>query len=395
MLPVILYKELHATPFQLAAMIALRPLVSLLSIYWSAAINKRPDRLTSNIIIARILAFLPFFFFPFVQNCWFLIASFAIFMMLAVGIVPAWMELLKLNIPEKSRERLFSYTQAFGYMGGGLIPFIWGWLLDGYSGAWCWLFPATAFLGLTAIFFQKGIIVPLEQNNYGNENSFSKKKSPVEKLLVPWKNAWQLVRDNLSFRYFQIGSMVIGSGLMIIQPSLPIFLVDNLRLSYTEIALALTLSKGIGFGLASPFWAHLISRINLFHLSALVSLVGCLFPFCLLIAQSHLDWLYIGYLFYGFMQCGNELIWNMSGPLFAKKEDSSVYTSVNVVAIGLRGCLIPALGSVICSYLGAGNVLIISSLIFFLAVTVMMSYDQKMKEDDRNTEAQRPLRRIN
>ena len=37
------------------------------------------------------------------------------------------------------------------------------------------------------------------------------------------------------------------------------------------------------------------------------------------------------------MQAGSELSWNMSGPLFSKQEESSSYTSVNIVTAGIRG----------------------------------------------------------
>lgn len=378
MLPVIIYKELHATPLQLAAMIALRPLVSLLSMYWSAAINKRRDRLISNIVLARFLGYLPFFFFPFANNPWFFILSFGLYIMLAVGIVPAWMELLKLNIPKKTRERVFSYTQAFGYMGGGLLPFALGWLLDGYFQAWRWVFPAAALLALLAYFFQRRILVPADPGAADNNSIPSQQTRFIQLLQAPWKNAWELITQQREFRWFQIGSMIVGSGLMIIQPALPIFLVDSLHLSYTELAIALTLSKGIGFGAAAPFWSHWINRMDIFRLSSSIAALGCLFPLCLILAQWHIAWLYLGYLSYGIMQSGNELIWNMSGPLFAKDdEDSSVYTSVNVVAIGLRGCFVPALGSAVCTAMGTPTVFLASTLLCLCATGWLALFQQR------------------
>ena len=65
MLPLILLKGLHATPFQLAVYIALKPIVSVFALYWSALVKDRADRLLSNIVFARILGSFPFFFFPF------------------------------------------------------------------------------------------------------------------------------------------------------------------------------------------------------------------------------------------------------------------------------------------------------------------------------------------
>jgi len=367
MLPVIIYKELHASPWQLAVMIALKPLVSLLSMYWSAAIDKRRDRLVSNILWARLLGYLPFFFFPFANSPWFFIFSFGLYMMLAVGTVPAWMELLKLNIPNRSRERLFSYTQAFGYMGGGLLPFILGGLLDGYFEAWRWLFPLASLLALTAFCLQKRILVPAAPQAMPCSSSPVGPATLLQLFLKPWANAWRLIARQRKFRYFQLGSMAVGSGLMVIQPALPVFFVDTLKLSYTEIAIALTLCKGLGFAAASPLWAHWIHQKDIFFFSATVAALGCLFPACLMVATWHLLWLYLGYFCYGVMQAGNELLWNMSGPLFAKEGDSSVYTSVNVVAVGLRGCCIPAVGGLVCASCGAGAVMTLSAALCLAA----------------------------
>lgn len=375
LLAVILYKDLHATPFQLAAVIAIKPLVSLLSLYWSSA-NKERSRLVSGIMWARIIAYLPFFFFPFVDNVWFFIFSFGLYMMLAVGTVPAWMEILKLNIPNKSRQKVFSYTQAFGYLGGGLLPFAIGGMLDGYFQAWRWLFPLAASIGLISLFFQRRIILPSGQLDSETQ------KAPhftnvLGQLLHPWKVSWELVTKRQDFRLFQIGSMIIGCGLMIIQPVLPVFFVDVLNLSYTELAVALTLCKGIGFGAASPLWANYMQRMDLFRFSSCIAVLGLLFPLCMFLANWHIACLYLGYLCYGIMQSGNELIWNMSGPQFAQEKDSSIYTSVNVVAVGLRGCFVPALGSFICAAAGPATVMFFSGFLCLAAAARFFSYSKR------------------
>lgn len=373
MIPVILYKDLHASPWELALVIALKPLVSFLSIYWSSAINSRRDRLVSNIVWARVIGYLPFLLIPLIDQAWFMIFAFGLYMMLAVGIVPAWMELLKLNIPKETREKVFSYTQAFGYIGGGLLPFVLGWALDSYHLAWRWLFPIGALLGLTAFFFQKRILVP-------NGEEAETEPSQDSMLAKPWQSAWRLLKRRKDFRLFQYGFMIVGSGLMIIQPVLPIFFVDQLHLSYIEISVALTFFKGLGFAASSPLWSKWMHRIDPFALMGRMALVGCIFPICLLLAPWQISWLYVGYLFYGVMQSGSELIWNMSGPYFAKNEDSSVYTSVNVLGVGIRGAIVPALGSAMAGLLGAPMLLGVSGMICLSAVFAFNSFRIRSSE---------------
>lgn len=350
LLPIIIFKDLHATPFQIAVVVAVKPLVSLFSMYWSFFTSAARNRLVANIIWARVLSYIPFFFFPYFNNPWFYVFAFGFYMMMSIGSYPAWMELLKQNLPCKTREKVFSYTQAFGYMGGGVLPFFLGSLLDTYFQAWRWLFPLSACIGLTAILFQMKMPAPHDQPSLDvvkNGNLFTY-------LTKPWKSAWEKVSERKDFRQFQIGFMLLGCGLMVIQPALPTFFVNELKLSYTELSLAITLCKGAGFVAASPFWSRWIHQMGIYRLSSVVAIFGCLFPLLLIYTPwgtpGALSILYVAYFLYGLMQSGNEFIWNMSGPIFSQKENSAIYSSVNIVSIGLRGIFIPLLGTLLMTY---------------------------------------------
>jgi hypothetical protein len=96
-------------------------------------------------------------------------------------------------------------------------------------------------------------------------------------------------------------------------------------------------------------------------------------------AQWNVLWLYAAYLLYGLMQAGSELSWNLSGPIFSKQEDSSTYTGVNVVSIGLRGCVAPPLGSYLCNLTNATMVLLMGGGFCLLATWQM--YLNRQKEE--------------
>lgn len=373
MLPFILFKDLNATPFQIAVAVALKPMVSIFSLYWSSAVSQRRDLLVSNIIWAGVLGLLPFFFFPFIDNAWFFIASFGFFMLLHRGVIPAWMEILKLNIPGASREKIFAWGSAVGYLGDGVLPFLFGALLDGYFQAWRWIFPLTALIGLIPILFQARILIRLETVDLP-------KKIPFKRSLVqPWINAWRLMKERGDFRSFQVGFMLGGSGLMIMHAVLPAFFMGVLDLSYKELAIALTLCKGIGFAATSQFWAKWMPRVDIYRFSSIVTLMAFLFPLCLLAAQMHLYWIYTAYIVYGVMQAGSELSWNLSGPIFSGDEDSSLYSSVNVVTVGIRGCVAPGLGSYLVTFLSPGSVLLVGGFFCLLAFASMMSFSRTQK----------------
>lgn len=363
MLPVILYKDLNATSFQLALIVALKPLTAIFSTYWSAWINRDSSTIVTKIVFVRLAALLPFLF-PFGDSPLYFIVAFGIYMMVAYGTLPIWMELLKQNVPRIRREKLFSYTQTFGYLGGGLLPFALGGILDSGQEAWRWLFPVTALLSLCASYFQLRMILksgvpPIKQNL-------------AEHLLHPWKNAFDVLKNRPDFIHYQIGFMLIGSGLMIMQPALPIYFVKTLQLSYTEMAVALTLCKGIGFACGSPLWSRRIRQTDIFRFSSLITGLACFFPLMLIFSQYQMLWLYAGYLLYGFMQSGNELSWNMSGPIFSKERDSTTFSAINTMAIGIRGAFIPATGAMLIATWGPFSAMILGAILCLTATIQLL-----------------------
>lgn len=376
LLPFILYQEIGAKtehpPLQIALMIALKPMVSLLSMYWSATIAMRRDRLVSNIVWASILSALPFFFFPYIQSSWFVVISFAAYMLFHRGTTPAWMELMRLNAPGISGKKTFAYGSAIAYVGDGILPFLFGPLLDRYFEHWRWLFPIVALLSLIALFFQLRILVKKDAGQETPRLSLDRNQL-FESLKKPWRDAYELLLFRRDFCIFQWGFMYGGAGLMLMHAVLPAYFKGVLHLSWTELAVALTFCKGIGFALTSQTWANWMHRCDIYRISGLVTLIACLFPFGLLLANIHLNWIYFAYLIYGVMQAGSELTWNLSGPIFSKGEDSSVYSGVNVLTVGLRGCFAPLLGTLLLYVSSPSAVLILGAVLCLCATQIMLS----------------------
>lgn len=274
--------------------------------------------------------------------------------------------------------------QTVGYLGSGLLMFVLGAILDTWTGSWQWMFPIAASIALCAQLWQRTIAVNIS-------NTTADSTPPPHPILKPWKSACAILIKHRDFSKFQIGFMLFGSGLMLIQPALPVFLEDGLHLSYTEIGVAINLCKGIGFACSSPLWARWIQQINIFRFSSVIAALAVLFPLLLMAAQTHTLWLYVAYLLYGLMQAGSELSWNMSGPIFAKHEDSSPFSSVNVMSVGIRGLFIPSLGALCLSHFGLSSVIMTSGALF-LCATMAMALFGRVTRENFTTEAQRTQR---
>jgi Na+/melibiose symporter-like transporter len=229
-----------------------------------------------------------------------------------------------------------------------------GSLLDQNPELWKSFLFAAAAIGLVTVLVQKQVPVDGEDKTV-EEIPFK------ERLTRPWKDSYELLRKRSDFASFQWGFMLCGFGLMLIQPALAFFMVDTLGISYLEFAAAISIAKGLGFAASSPLWSRLLEKMDISKLASLVFLFIGLFPLVLSMAALDLVWLYVAYFIYGIGQGGSHLVWNLSGPTFAGKEDSARYTGVGVVLAGLRGGVAPPLGGWLSLVGGPFSVLLLGS----------------------------------
>lgn len=354
----ILYKDLGASVFQVTLLTILKPVVTALSFYWSSGLRRKKN-LRFNVMWAGIWMRLPFLLCPWFDSVWFVVAAAVNYMFFYRAGMPAWLEMIRKNMPEGERHKMFSWSSALGYIEGVALSLAMGGLLDNNPGLWKSLFAGAALLGLGAVAMQAR--VPVDEESLEKEE-----RLPLKELLIrPWRDSYRLIRARPDFAKFQWGFMLCGFGVMILQPALPLFAVDTLGITYLEMASAISIAKGLGFALSSPFWARWMNRFNLFQLASAIFIAMGVFPIFLGLSVFGLAWLYLAYFWYGVGQGGSHLVWNMSGPIFAKDEESSRYTGVGVVLAGLRGSVGPSLG---------GWVAVMASPLASLALGALFSF---------------------
>jgi MFS family permease len=367
-LPIILYKNLHATPLQIAFLLAIKPTSALFATYWSQMIHRRPCSCRKNLIIANVLRYFPFLFIPWIHSTWIILVIFGLYMALHRGVIPAWMEIIKVNSPPSAQVFLVGHGTLLDHLLGACFPVLLGVVLDDYEGAWPWIFFLTALCGLVStVFLYRLPRVVMD----GMPLQVARKDNLVVK---PWKDFFLLLKKRPDFLNFQIGFMLGGSGLMILQPALPVFFVDILHLSYTNFSFAITVCKGIGFVFTTPFWVNLFRHINIYFFSAIVVAIASLFPFFLFAAQLHIVFLYLAFTIYGIMQAGSDLSWHMSGSVFSQEVSSTLFSEANILAVGIRGSVMPLIGAFLCAYSNATVIMMMGSFFCFIAAYHFMRH---------------------
>ena len=352
----ILRKDLKASAFHLAIIVMLRPTLSFVSYFWSSYVFNREDKLKINFLWASFLSFFLFFLFPFVNSVWLVILSSAVFMLFYRAKTPAWMEIVKLNIEEKKRDNIFSYTTSIAYFIGPILAFILGPLLEKNTLMYKNLFFIAALFALVNIWIISKLPV-----NLINKNIQGVKKEKLS-ILKPIKEGINLLRSRRDFALFQLGYMIAGFGLMLIQPIIAIFAADKLNISHKEYAFAILIFKDLAFVISSPLWGKYFAKISIMKLSSYMFFSFALFMIVLPFASFNMLWFYVAFILYGIASSGSHLLWNLSGPIFAKNENSSKYTSVNVFMIAIRGCIAPALGIFLSLFISPAYIFFIGAM---------------------------------
>ena len=360
LMPFILRKDLLASAFQISLFTMVKPAVAVLSFYWSARLVRSRSSLRNNMVIAGVLARVPFLFFVFFDSVWYMIFASAVYMLFSRAAIPSWMEILRLNLEKPVRDRLFSLSSILGYVECIVIAIGLGSLLDSYQSFWKIFFVFSTFLGLIGVFLQLRTPILLDDTE-------TKKPLNFRGLIKPWKEGMALIKQRPDFAKFQLGTNLSGFGIMLAIPASALFYADTLMLSHTEMTIGRYIFMGLGFVLFSPIWVKAMQKFTINFLMGFVCLGFALFPFFISLALLSKFSIYIAFFSYGITQAGSHLLWNLSGPTFAGKEDNSAkYTGVNVLMVGMRGIVAPLLGGLLCE--------IFSPLaVFYIAIAICLS----------------------
>ncbi len=367
LLPIILCKDLGASTLQITLLVTLKPVMALFSFYWSSGLKGRSHKLKSNVIWAGIWMRLPFFLCPWIDSSWFLVLASANYMFFYRAGAPAWLEMLRRTVGEEKRGRAFSLSAALGYAEGVVLSLAMGAALDGNSLLWMWLLPLSSLVGLVSVVMQGRVPVEIETE----EGCWVPLK---ERLIRPWRDSYRLLKERSDFARFQWGFMGAGFGLMLIQAVIPLFMVNTLEVSYLEISAALSIAKALGFVVSSSLWGRWFSELPIFRVASFVFLCTGLFPLLLSFSVFGMVWLYVAYFWYGIAQGGSHLVWNLSGPVFAGKEESSRYTGIGVVLVGLRGGVAPPLGGFLAVSFGYLGVLLMGASLCLFSGLQLLRY---------------------
>jgi DHA1 family inner membrane transport protein len=163
----------------------------------------------------------------------------------------------------------------------------------------------------------------------------------------PLSNLWRVMSEDRRYLSYQIAFFVYGFGNLMVVPLIPIFLVDEMRLSYGEVGV-LGMINAIFWMLAYVIWGRTVDRRGSFWTLELNFILTIFVPLGFFLAWD-MKLLAVAYVFNGLTTAGIDLGWINGVMEIAKRERVGDYTALHTFFVGVRGILGPFLGAFLAS----------------------------------------------
>lgn len=356
---VVARKYFIANPF-LITLLVMAPSASLiLSLPLGPLMAKRKKR---NFFIFAGLLRLPLLLIPLCRDA----LSFVILAAITSASYPIFFTaqnaILKENYPESKRGRLFGLIYSFSGFIAILTSLSLGYIYDFFKNSIVYVYPVAAMCGFLSCY----LLSRIEE----------KEKSTGENFLV---NPFEILKKDKKFRQFEISFFSYGTGFMMMLPLLPLFLVDHLKVNYSQASFL----NGFFYQGMIVLFSWLIGRlsdsINPLNLTKVGFLFLFFYPLSLSVTNS-VVFAYFAYAWYGISMAIVNVSWYLAPLTFCKKaEEASSFMAVHVALAGVRAFIAFPLGTTLYSISGSFYLpFFISSFLFFIGFVIMPLRNKKL-----------------
>lgn len=380
---VILKKSLEGSDFQILVLSFLISSAFLVSIYGAEIINRSENR-SLTIIKMGIASKVPFLLIPFFDVPFFFIACIALSAYIDAMLLSSWNIVFKHNYREENRSRLFSYASSLQTVMILVSTTVFGYFLDKNSDLYKLCFPAAGILGMLT-YYNLAKMIGFSMDDYK-----AKEKTPARRysyklvkdiILLPARNILRIFKNDKAFMRFESFFFLYGMAFMVISPAIPIYLVDYIKMDYTEISFARGFLFHSALILFTPLMGRRHGHRNPTRFCGKVFLMLVFYPLLLITAGYTGDFgiisggagmVYIASFTFGIGMSGVMIAWSLSSIYYAPKYQESNYQAVHISLTGLRGVFSPALGYAVMKIFAIEYAFALSALLFLFGGLLML-----------------------
>jgi len=374
---IVLKKTLGGSNLEVMMLMLFLHSSNLVSMYGSEIVNRSYNR-AKSIITIGFVGNSCLLILPILEYRWFYILCLVLIAITNSLLLSIWSIVFKHNYTDSNRSKLFSYASSLQIAVLLVTTTIMGNYLDLNAGLYKIMFPAAGICGMIT-FYYLAKMVSLSMDDYkgrsDNARSYFTLNDYKDIIAMPGKTLVRILKYNRSFLRFEIYFFLYGMAFMILTPVVPVFLVDNLHLSYSPISFA----KGLVFHSALIVFTPLMGRYhgmgNPAKFCGYVFLLLALYPVTL-VSANYVNInteviVYISYFFFGLAMSGVSIAWSLSSIYYSPKNEVSTYQAAHVTLTGIRGVFSPAIGYFVMNLFAIEYAFFLSAILFILSSVFM------------------------
>jgi hypothetical protein len=379
---VILKKTLGGSNFEVMILTLLVSSAFLFSIYGSELVNRSKSR-SRTILIIGITAKIFLIILPLFENPVYYILCISVSAYLDSLLLPSWNIVFKHNYSDLNRSKLYSYASSLQTLFIVIVTTVTGYFLDINGNIYKIIFPIAGVFGIL-VYWSLARMIRLSMDDYKGKANTGKTHYNFRLIkdiaILPLRNTLRIFKENKPFLRFEAYFFLYGMAFMVISPVIPVFLVDNLKLSYSPISFA----KGMIFHTALILFTPLMGRYHgtgnptkfcgyVFSLLALfpITLISAKYLSAMGIITNTEITVYISFFIFGFAMSGVTIAWSLSSIFYAPKSEVSNYQAVHITLTGVRGVFSPALGYAVMKIFEIQYSFYLSAFLFLLGGFLM------------------------
>lgn len=364
-------KTLGAGDAILTALVVGPTAALLFAAWWSALLDRREK--TSTFLVFGLLGRLSLLLVAATRSAGSFTAVIAAATFLFGAILPAANALLQRNFTAAERGRVLGFGIALQALTAIVVSVVVGRLYDWRPELYRAVYPAAAACGffsclnLAMVRFRSRPGAPIEKRLFGA--GFGAALALAVRR--PFAGALSLLGEDRGFRRYEMGFMAYGMGWMMLQPTVPVFLVERMELAYSEVAQARGMIYFLMIAALSHPLGRLLDRVGPLVISRVAFTILTFFPLLLAFARGT-SMVYAAFLVYGCGMAAANLGWT-TGPIhFAGHRDSAGYMGAHVALVGVRAILGGAFGIWFYRATGSpGTTFAVASSLFLLGSLIM------------------------
>jgi MFS family permease len=346
--PVVAVTGVQANPVELTLLVAAFPVGVFFGPLWAGA--GRRLGMQRLVTYMAFWANVPLFFVYFVTDSWQFTLLISVSQVLNSGMRMGQSSLYHVLYPKSIRGRVLGRLTFWTFL--TMVPSILltGWLIDMNREMYRALYPLAGLCGMIACWYYHTLHVPAQRTLTAKRKSF---RASV------W-GAQQILAKDRAYLFFQVAFFVSGSAFFMSTHIVLLLVCDRFDFSALDLALWMTVVPQLLLALSSPVWGRVIDRIGIVHCRMLVTMVqtASLTCYWIGIVGGGAGFIFAGSILLGMTNGGGQLTWALASSHFAPRpEDVPVYNGIHFVLNGVRGLVLPWVGSVLWVLTGPGAVL--------------------------------------